>query len=142
MSPWFQAVQTVGIIGSLLLSALAFRGAGRATRVANLFTLTAAHRDIWRRLDKDSALEYILDEGADPELLTSAQRRFLAELILHISSSFEASRLDALVPLEGLRRDVRSLMALPAPQAAWAELRHLQNREFRDFVDALLPAHI
>jgi len=73
MSDWFQVVQTLGINGSLLLSALAFRSASRATRVANLLTLTAAHRDIWRRLDEDATLEHVLDEEADPELFTTSQ---------------------------------------------------------------------
>jgi hypothetical protein len=62
---------------------------------------------------------------------------FLTELILHLSASFEAAQADALVPIEGLRRDARSLFALPAPRAVWSELRHLQNERFRQFIDGV-----
>src|SRR5258708_7781649 len=44
---WFTLLQSVGIIGGLLLTTSALNSDARTRRVANLIEITRGHRDIW-----------------------------------------------------------------------------------------------
>jgi hypothetical protein len=43
----FNLIQTVGIIGSLLMTAAASRRVAKAREIENLLTITENHRNLW-----------------------------------------------------------------------------------------------
>lgn len=135
-------VQTVGIVASLLLgvgstvlAAWTIRNATRAASIKSLLDITAGHRDIWRHYADSPELKRALDWEADPTSISDAERQFLRELLMHISASFEASRLGVLPKVEAMGPDVGQLISRPIPRAVWRELRPYQNKRFRRFVD-------
>ena len=138
-------IQSIGIVagimvgvGSIWLGIRVSRASTHATRDNALLTVTASHREIWRRYSEAPALRHALDWEADPNLMTEEEQQWLRELILHLAASFEAGRLGVLPAAEGLDADVMQLMAKPLPRAVWRQLRPFQNKTFADYIDARL----
>ncbi len=131
-------VQSVGIIGSLLVAAFALRMTSRSTRAQCLLSITSSHREIWRSVAARPNLSEALSPTADPASITSEERYFLRELILHLAACLEAERLGTLPVMEHLDVDVCQLLSRPKPMEVWKELRGYQNRRFVAFVDATL----
>jgi hypothetical protein len=136
---WFNAAQTAAIVLSLLLTMRAVRASERSSRATNLLTVTGYHREIWKQVIEKPELESVLRAGMGPdEQVREDERRFVLQLILHLSSVYQILRLGALDNLEGLRRDIYDFMNLPVPQAVWREFKQYQNRSFVEFVDACI----
>jgi hypothetical protein len=53
--------QSVGIVARLLTTAYTLREEGEARRVANLFAVTANHREIWSLVIEKPELSRVLD---------------------------------------------------------------------------------
>ena len=137
-----RVIQSGGIVVSIFIGicsvwigALNSRAASRAAQVHNLLDITQSHRDIWRRFQEQPELSRVMESDADAATMTDTEYFFLRELILHVSASFEASRVGVLSPLEGMNLDVRTLLSRPLPRAAWERLKPVQNAAFRDFVE-------
>lgn len=135
---WFDVVQSVGIIGSLLFSIRVVRASNKVQRVANLFQLTQYHREIWSLTFTHPELRNINRSGPEFEAgeISSDERLFVSLLIHHLSSAFEAHKVNAIVPSEGLRRDVVSFFGRPIPRKIWQEVRSYQNEDFVYFVES------
>lgn len=140
-----QIIQSAGILIGILVGVTSLwigirssRTADRAARVTSLLTLTASHREVWRRFAASPELQHALDWDARQDEMTEDEQQWLRELILHISASFEAERLGALPRLEGLDADVRQLLAKPLPHAVWRQMRPYQNRAFVEYIEAQL----
>lgn len=131
-------IQSVGIIGSLLVAVVALRATSRSTRAQCLLNITSSHREIWRAVATRPSLSEALSPTADPASVTSEERYFLRELILHLAACFEAERLGTLPVMENLDVDVRQLLSRPKPMEVWKELRPYQNRRFVAFVETTL----
>ena len=69
--------------------------------------------------------------------VTEDERLFLTMVILHLSLALEAMRTQAIVPIEGLERDLTEIFSKPIPRAVWKEIRAVQNREVADLIDRL-----
>lgn len=131
-------IQSIGIVGSLLIAAFALRLTTRTTRAQCLLSITNSHREIWRAVTAQPALSNALDPAADPTAITNEERYFLRELILHLSACHEAERLGSLPTLENIDSDVRQLLSRPMPRKVWAELKPYQNKRFVEFVEKQL----
>ena len=71
----------------------------------------------------------------DRHPITDAERLFVLFLILHLASSFEATKHGMYFAEHGLRADVREFFANPIPQVVWREMKRYQQRNFVEFVE-------
>jgi hypothetical protein len=133
-------IQSIGIVGSLLLASFALRVSARTARVQSLLTITSSHREIWRAVAAKPELSAALADDADPAAMTGEQRQFVREVILHLAACFEAARLGSLPVMEHMDSDVQQLLSRPVPRAVWNELKPYQNSRFVSFVEDQLSA--
>ena len=108
-----------------------------ARRVANLFTVTKHHREIWSFVIEKPELSRVLDARVDLARfpVTESERLFVRFLILHLATSFEAKKRGMYFEEEGLKRDMREFFILPIPRDVWFGVRAYQQRDFVHFVD-------
>ena len=135
---WFNLFSAVGIIAGLWFTAFSLRSETKTRRVANLLTITANHREIWKVFLTDNGLARVRDASADTlkQPVTEAERVFVTFVILHMSSVFYAMSDQLVVKVEGLRRDVAQFLSLPIPSEVWDKIKVLQNDEFAAFVES------
>lgn len=135
---WFNLLSVAGIIGGLLFTAYSLRSGTRTGRVANLLSITANHREIWKIFLENKQLARVLDASADiaKQPVTDAERTFVAMMILHINTVYFATKDELLVTLEGWRRDIAQFLSLPIPREVWEKMKVLQNEDFAAFVES------
>jgi hypothetical protein len=134
----FNLLSAAGVIGSLLFTAISLRSETKTRRIANLLTITANHREIWKEFLNNPKLARVRDAGADTikQPVTDAERVFVTFVILHMSSVFHAMSDQLVVKVEGLRRDIAQFLSLPIPSDVWEKIKVLQNDEFVAFVES------
>ncbi len=134
---WFNLLNTLGIVGSLWFTAVSLRSETKTRRVANLLTITANYREVWKEYLEFPELARVIqtevDVAKDP--VTPAEEFFVNMIISHISSVYEALKDELVTKQEGLRRDVGSFFSLPIPQSIWKQTKFLQNQDFVKFVE-------
>ncbi len=135
---WFTALQTLAIVSSFVFTCLALRRDGHSRRVANLFVLTANHRELWERLFERPELRRVLSADADLERkpVTDDEHLFVQLLILHINTAHHAIKLGVMDAPEGFGADLRILFRHPVTRAVWQRLRDLQDRDFVAFLES------
>ena len=138
MENWFTLLNAVGVIGSLLFTAISLRSETKTRRIANLLTITAHHREVWKEFFSHPELARVLDASVDllRRPITREEEVFTNFIFLHISSVHYATKDELVIKLEGLRRDVAQFIALPIPQKIWENTKLLQNDDFVRFVEA------
>ena len=134
----FNLLSAAGIIGGLLFTAHSLRSETKTRRIANLLTITANHREIWKVFLTDKDLARVRDASANTtrQPVTDAERVFVTFVILHMSSVFYAMSDQLVVKVEGLRRDIAQFMSLPIPREVWENIKILQNDDFVAFVES------
>lgn len=137
---WLEILQSVGIIGGLLTSAYTIHKNAQVQRVQNLFTLTKNHREIWSQVVEKPELARVLDPAVDLNRrpITDAERLFVLFLILHLASSFEATKHGMYFAEQGLRADVHEFFSRPIPHFVWGQIRKYQQPDFIKFVDDMM----
>jgi hypothetical protein len=80
---WFNLFSSVGIIGGLWFTAVSLHSETKTRRVANLLSVTANHREIWKVFLNDKQLARIRDVSADTrkQPITEAERIFVGLVI-------------------------------------------------------------
>jgi hypothetical protein len=134
----FNFASAAGILGSLWVGIISLRSDNKTRQVANLLTITANHREVWKAFLNDKGLARVRDASADTakKPVTDAERVFVTFVILHMSSVFYAMSDQLVVKLEGLRRDIAQFLALPIPREIWDNIKILQNDDFVAFVES------
>jgi hypothetical protein len=137
---WFDAVSTVGIVGSLWIAILSLRADAKAKRVSNLIALTRNYLEIRKEHAHNPKLVRVDDPTADvsKQPVTGAEESFVCMVINQASSAYETLKDDLLVKQEGQRLDVKSFFSLPVPNAVWTKVKTLQNPDFAAFIDSSL----
>ena len=135
---WFNLFSAIGIIAGLLFTAHSLRSETKTRRIANLLTITASHREIWKEWLNNPNLGRVRDAGADTarQPVTDAEQVFVTSVILHMSSVFHAMSDQLVVKVEGLRRDIAQFFSLPIPREVWEKIKVLQNDDFVTFVES------
>ncbi len=135
---WFDLLQSAGIIGGLLFTGIALRHETKGRRIANLFTITTNHREIWRDLYHRPELARVLKSSIDlvRKPISREEEVFAIAVILHIQSVYQAIQNDLFVNMSGFPRDIRWILSHPIPAAVWEKVKSLQDREFVQFVEA------
>ena len=137
---WFTLLQSGGIIGGLLFTAVSLRIDATVRRVGNLIAITHEHRDIWKQIYERPELWRVLDPDVDLKKapVTYEEHLFVNLLILHLASVYEAMKHGMFVHLPALQKDIRSFFSRPIPQSVWLAMRPLQDREFIDLIEGYL----
>ena len=136
LEKYFQAFQSVFIILAFLASAYAVYRQNKSTKITNLITITNNHRSIWTSIINDDDLKAAAREKSfNPEEITDYQEMFIKFLIFHLFTMYEASKSDAIVPIEQVELDVSVFMSLPGPNHVWQKIKKYQNADFRNFID-------
>ena len=134
---WFNLFSVIGIIAGLWFTAFSLRSETKTRRVANLLTITANHREIWKEFLNNQKLARVRDAAADmaKQPVTDAERVFVTLVILHINSVYYAMSDQLVVKYEGLRRDIAQFFSLPIPQAVWDRMKVFQNDALVRFIE-------
>ena len=137
---WFNLFSSLGIIGGLWFTAVSLHSETKTRRIANLLTVTANYREIWKEFFHSPALARVIDPSADvtSQPVTPAEELFVGLIISHINSVFYATNDKLVVKWEGLRRDVGLFFSLPIPNAVWTKSKLLQNLDFAAFIESSL----
>lgn len=128
---WFDVIQTLAIIVTLLVTAAALRKTENTEKVGNSFLLTQYHRELWTYyLDNLDNLNRILsrDCNLDDESITKHERMFATLLFLHLSTALKAQDANAIYPVEGMEADFQDILKNPIPRAVWSRIEPFQDR--------------
>jgi hypothetical protein len=136
----FDLLSSVGIISSLVFTAVSFREDTRSRRLNNLVRLTEQHREIWNENQNNPKLARIRDPKADlyTKPVTTEEAQFVMLLMFHLHCWYRAILGREIFDLEGLEKDIRSFFSRPVPKHVWEERKTFFDRDFRQFVDELL----
>jgi len=136
----FNLFSSAGIIGGLWFTAVSLRSETKTRRVANLLTITANHREVWKEFFHSPELARVIKPSADvsKQPVTPAEEFFVHMIISNTSSIYEALKDELVTKQEGLRRDVKSFFSLPVPNAVWQGTKLLQNQDFAAFIESAL----
>lgn len=140
LTNWFTLLNAVGVIGGLFFTAFSLHSQNQTRRIANLLTITANHREVWKEYSHNSQLKRVLDASVNliKQPVTPEEEVFVNSVLLHISSVYYAMRDELVIKLEGLRRDVSQFLSLPIPRAIWEKSKLVQNDDFVAFVESCL----
>jgi hypothetical protein len=135
---WFNFISLVVITTGLWFTAISVRSETKTRRVANLLTITANDREIWKVFLGDKDLARVRSATVDTikQPITDAERVFVTFVILHMSSTFYAMSDQLVINVEGLRRDIAQFLSLPIPKEVWDKIKVLQNDDFVAFVES------
>ena len=137
---WFNLFSSLGIIGGLWFTAVSLHSETKTRSIANLLTVTANYREIWKEFFHSPILARVIDPAVDvtQSPITPVEELFVGLIISHINSVFYATNDALVVEWEGLRRDVGLFFSLPVPNAVWQRTKLLQNQDFAAFIDSSL----
>ena len=91
---WFVLIQTLGIVGSIVLTACTVRRDTRARRLGDYLTVVSQHRELWseahRRPELARLFQTEIDLVAAP--LTVAEEEYLNLIIDHFHTGWHRPR--------------------------------------------------
>lgn len=140
---WHEVLEAVGIVGSLIFTGVSLRHDLQARKIAEYLTQATQHRRLWGQLHRRPGLRRVLEPDRDvvEEPLSMEERRYLELVVTHFHTSWLiAGAGHSLVPLNVLAVDAGHLFSLPAPAAAWTDVRRAYQEEFVIFVESAVAA--
>jgi hypothetical protein len=134
---WFNVLSAIGIIASLLFTAVSVRAATKTQRITNLLALTQNHRELWSPLIYHADLKRVFDPSADlsNHAVTHEETVFVTMAVQHLHSAYQALQNGLVTKPEGVRRDIRQFFSLAIPQTVWRDIKTLHNDDFVRFVE-------
>jgi hypothetical protein len=138
--PWFDLLQSAGIIGGFLFTAYSIRKDSQARRISYLNATVDRHRAIWKGFRDQPALARVLETAVDltNEPVSTDEELFVTELIIHLDTVYRAIKAGMFVELEGMRTDIKEFFLLPVPRAVWNKSKPLRDADFIQFVESAL----
>lgn len=137
---WFNVIQTVGILGGILLAASAANREAKAREIQNLLTIAEHHREVWAELLSSPELKRILQPNANvvTEPPTSREEASVNLVIVQYLKAWRIAKFGGLLSLKELAVDAGAFMALPLPHAVWENTKKYRNQRFVRFVEKAL----
>jgi hypothetical protein len=137
---WFNLVQTVGVVGSLLMAAGAANREAKAREIENILTLSAQHQSLWTSIAEKPELQRIFnpDVGVLTEPATVNEELALNEIIAHYLTGWRIANAGGMTSLRELSDDVADFFSLPLPRAVWNKTKISRNGRFVRFVEQAL----
>jgi hypothetical protein len=141
---WFSLLQTIGIVGGLLLTAYSMLDSSRVRKVDTLINLTEQHRSIWLKLFDTPALKRVLEEKPDltKHPITDDEMLFVNLVILHLTTVLTAIRKGIFPKPAGQDADLKYFFSLPIPNAAWTQTKAFRDPETVRYVEKLLESKV
>jgi hypothetical protein len=143
--PWllahlFEVIGTCGVVGGLYFNAVSLRANTREQRIKNLFTVTAAHREIWEMALERPELQNIFQDiqAGRSSAPTFAESRFIGFLIHNLAASYRARKNGMFVNEAGLKADIREFFSKPIPHTVWRTAKQFLEPDFVIFVDSTI----
>ena len=137
---WFSLAQTLGIVGSIALTAASLRRNTRAQKLSDYLTMISQHRELWSDAHRRPELQRIFQ--AEVDLLAApisvAEDEFLNLVIVQFNTCWLLAKEGALVTLDVLNADAHSFFSLPIPRAVWEKTKHSRDPKFMGFIDQSL----
>ena len=139
---WFSLLESLGIVGSLLFTAITLRKDLQAKRVSEYLTLAGQHRRLWGQLHRRPSLARLLDPDRDiaTRPVTPEERLFLELAFVHFHTGWLLAREGSLTPMSVLAADAGHFFRLPVPACVWERMKSVLEREFVIFVDDAVAA--
>ena len=137
---WFSLLQSVGIVGGLLLTATTIRQDRRSRAVEAMLTLASNHRSLWSDAHSRKDLARILLPEVDllERPITVEEEEFLNVVIVHFHTGWLLAKEGVGASLPVFATDVRAFFSLPIPRAVWSKSKSAREPEFVRFVDDCL----
>ena len=137
---WFNLVQSVGVIGSLLMAAGAANREAKAREIENILTLSEHHRELWQDVAKRPDLARVLrsDEAVLQSKITIAEEEFINLVTVHFQTGWRIAAAGGITSLGELALDAKAFFTLPLPRAVWEKTKNLRNKGFVQFVERAL----
>lgn len=134
---WFQALQSLGILGGLLFAALSFRRDAQERKITNFLEITEHHREIWTEIYRRPELKRVLADEVDllSTPITVEEEIFINQLIVHLAMAWQISKARSLLRIDSMHNDIRSFFALPIPKTVWQRSKHTRDPRFVSFVE-------
>ena len=134
---WFDVIQTVGVVGGLLLTAYTINKDAKAHQMRNLIAINARHDRIWSMFYHRPELSRVLQPKIDlvREPISDHEWLFVRMLFTHLDTVRRTSKAGMFVTIEGMKKDVKTFMELPIPRAVWEKLKPFQDADFVAFID-------
>src|SRR5258705_9418193 len=87
---WFNLFSGIGIIAGIWFTAFSLRGDTKTRRIANLLSITANHREVWKVFLTSKELARVRDAAADTikHPVTDTEQVFVTMVILHVNSVY------------------------------------------------------
>lgn len=134
---WFSLLQSVGIVGGLIFTALSLRGDTRSRKVGYLLALKEEHRVLWSEMHNRPELGRVMAEEIDLVKcpITVAEERFLNLVIVHFHTGWQLAIAGAAHSLDVMAADVRGFFTLPLPLIVWNQSKGNRDPKFVSFVE-------
>lgn len=141
-SHWFDLLQTVGIVGSLLAAAYTTWRDERARRIGNSIAINEQYQGIQKELIRHPQLKRVFDQDADikKDPVSVEEEAFVKMTIGQLSTVYRAMKHGEFVSLDGLQKDIQGFFVLPIPNAVWIKFRSVQDRRFVTLVEKSLQS--
>ena len=137
---WFVLIQTLGIVGSIVLTACTVRRDTRARRLGDYLTVVTQHRELWseahRRPELARLFQTEIDLVAAP--LTVAEEEYLNLIIDHYHTGWLLVREHVVLQAGVLAADARVFFRLPLPRHVWDRTRAARDPNFVRFIEEAL----
>jgi hypothetical protein len=137
---WFPVLQTVGIIGGLLFTAISIRQATNARRASDLLALTEQHRQLWNEVYTRPGLSRIYSEDVDllAAPISIPEERFMNQVIVHFQTGWQLACQGSLVTLAAMKADAQTFFKLPIPRSVWNQTKGARDPKFVRFIEQAL----
>jgi|SRR2546429_3617918 len=141
---WFDLLQTVGIIGGLLLTAYTLRKDEKARKISNLIAINAQYQRIWNEFYACPMLRRVLRTDVDlgKEPISDDELLFVKMLLFHVDTVRRATDAGLFVEIQKIQKDIQDFFSFPIPQAIWEKLKPFQNEDFVEFIESSLRPEI
>ena len=137
---WFDLVQSLGIVGSILLTSAALRSQALSQNLGHYLTLAADHRELWSEAHRRPDLSRIFRDDVNLSVapMTTAEEEFLNLAIEHFATGWLMAQGTRLLSLNGLAADAATFFSRPLPRSAWDRTKHARDPRFVKFVEKAL----
>lgn len=133
---WFNVVQTIAIVTTLLVTLVTLLRQGNQLKVANSFLVTQHHREIWNLIFTSASLSRVFEQDVDLETepITEREKMFVNMIFLHMSASLKAVQAGAIYPIDGMEADIQDILSHPIPYMVWQDVKTYHDKGLLDFV--------
>jgi hypothetical protein len=132
----------LGLIGTLLYTALNLRRDTRVRMAETVLNITAQHRELSLTIMAGAKLAGLLNRNRDLMLqpITEEEERMVGFLLNHLRATFYAEKARVYVQPPGLRDDLRTFFSYPGARAIWEKNKTGYEPKFVMFVERLIGA--